>query len=190
MWSFRYHSAQTRGGGSAESREACVLWPNRCPIRYLRPEPTVRGLFQSAMERLHRPFPERMEGWEWIKLLHPDDVDEISDTWHHSLSTGAPFQMEHRFRQANGNYRWHLTRPRRARCRRKYIDVGRFKYRYRPYKAGGRRKKTASREQRIARSEAERASQSRMNFSPPCLTNSGRRSTRSLDGRSSSCRGP
>src|SRR6202007_1291519 len=30
--------------------------------------------------------------------------------WRHSIETGVPFQLEHRFRRADGVYRWHLSR--------------------------------------------------------------------------------
>ncbi len=30
--------------------------------------------------------------------------------WRHSLETGEPFHFEHRFRRADGAYRWHLSR--------------------------------------------------------------------------------
>jgi PAS domain S-box-containing protein len=46
----------------------------------------------------------------WTKLVHPDDLPENVKAWQHSLETGEPFQFEHRFRRADGEYRWHLSR--------------------------------------------------------------------------------
>jgi two-component system CheB/CheR fusion protein len=48
--------------------------------------------------------------WGWPNLIHRDDVAENVKAWQHSLETGEPFQFEHRFRRADGEYRWHLSR--------------------------------------------------------------------------------
>ncbi|MDB5181636.1 MAG: hypothetical protein JWP13_399 [Candidatus Saccharibacteria bacterium] len=46
------------------------------------------------------------------EILHPNDYEENIKTWNQSIATGDPFVYEHRFRAANGKYRWHLTRAR------------------------------------------------------------------------------
>ncbi len=51
----------------------------------------------------------------WTRILHPDDVEGDVATWNESLATGEPFQIQHRFRRADGEYRWHLTRVRAMR---------------------------------------------------------------------------
>ncbi|MEA2697182.1 MAG: hypothetical protein QOI66_1453 [Myxococcales bacterium] len=43
-------------------------------------------------------------------LVHPDDLEENTRLWKHSLETGEPLQFEHRFRDADGIYHWHLSR--------------------------------------------------------------------------------
>jgi len=48
--------------------------------------------------------------WKWTAFLHPEDVTETVRNWQHSLDTGEPFEMQHRFRRADGTYRWHLSR--------------------------------------------------------------------------------
>jgi PAS domain S-box-containing protein len=49
----------------------------------------------------------------WAPSIHPDDL--VLDRWHYSLSTGEPFEIEHRLLSADGSYRWHQSRaiPRR-----------------------------------------------------------------------------
>jgi two-component system, chemotaxis family, CheB/CheR fusion protein len=53
---------------------------------------------------------EEIKNLGWTQFIHPDDVDENTRRWQHSLDTGEPFQIEHRFRRADGEYRWHLSR--------------------------------------------------------------------------------
>ncbi|MCA1568342.1 MAG: PAS domain S-box protein [Acidobacteria bacterium] len=53
---------------------------------------------------------EQIKDWGWTQFIHPDDVEENVRRWKHSLDTGEPFQLEHRFRRADGAYHWHLSR--------------------------------------------------------------------------------
>ncbi len=46
----------------------------------------------------------------WSKRLHPDDVDRAQMRWQHSLDTGAPYEIEYRFRRHDGEYHWFLAR--------------------------------------------------------------------------------
>ena len=43
-------------------------------------------------------------------MIHPDDLEEALHRWQHSVTTGKPYQMELRFKGADGVYRWHLSR--------------------------------------------------------------------------------
>lgn len=58
---------------------------------------------------------DEMKNWKWIQFVHPDDLEETLRAWKHSLETGEPFHFEHRFRRADGFYRWHLSRARAMR---------------------------------------------------------------------------
>jgi PAS domain S-box-containing protein len=53
---------------------------------------------------------EQIKDWGWKQFIHPDDVEENVRRWQHSIDTGEPIQFEHRFRRADGEYRWHLSR--------------------------------------------------------------------------------
>jgi PAS domain S-box-containing protein len=46
----------------------------------------------------------------WREFVHPDDLDEKMNRWNQAFRTGTPFEFEHRFRRADGAYRWHLSR--------------------------------------------------------------------------------
>ncbi len=53
---------------------------------------------------------DQIKDWGWTQVVHPDDVAENVRRWQHSVDTGEPFHFEHRFRRADGEYRWHLSR--------------------------------------------------------------------------------
>ncbi|MEO5618780.1 MAG: PAS domain-containing sensor histidine kinase [Candidatus Eisenbacteria bacterium] len=53
---------------------------------------------------------EEIKDWGWTQFIHLDDVAENVRVWQHSVDTGEHFSYEHRFRRANGEYRWHLSR--------------------------------------------------------------------------------
>ena len=46
----------------------------------------------------------------WVAVLHPEDANKLTEQWNRSVVSGVPFQQAARYRQANGAYRWHLTR--------------------------------------------------------------------------------
>ncbi len=46
----------------------------------------------------------------WITMVHPDDWDDNLKLWNKSIETGEDFIFEHRFKKANGDYRWQLSR--------------------------------------------------------------------------------
>jgi two-component system, chemotaxis family, CheB/CheR fusion protein len=74
-----------------------------------RPNGEVDYFNPQWMEFTGLPF-EQIKNWGWTQFIHPDDVDENIRQWQRSIDTGEPFQIEHRFRRADGEYRWHLSR--------------------------------------------------------------------------------
>jgi PAS domain S-box-containing protein len=58
---------------------------------------------------------EQMRGWRWTEFVHPDDLKSNLSLWRDCVSTGEPYHVEHRFRRADGRYRWHLSRARAMR---------------------------------------------------------------------------
>jgi len=53
---------------------------------------------------------EQIQNWGWTQFIHPDDLEENIRLWQQSIATGEPFHLQHRFRRADGIYRWHLSR--------------------------------------------------------------------------------
>jgi PAS domain S-box-containing protein len=53
---------------------------------------------------------EQIRGWGWTQFIHPDDLEENVRRWKHSIETGEFFEFENRFRRADGEWRWHISR--------------------------------------------------------------------------------
>ena len=54
--------------------------------------------------------PGSTDGEGWNAMFHPEDQPRAWERWRHSLSTGAPYEIEYRLRNAAGDYRWTLGR--------------------------------------------------------------------------------
>ena len=51
--------------------------------------------------------PEQVRGSGWMKSVHQDDIEKMSQAWTAAISTGEPFQYEFRARRAADHaYRW------------------------------------------------------------------------------------
>lgn len=46
----------------------------------------------------------------WSPVLHSEDQAPTIAAWQHAYRTGETYQIEHRVQDANGDYRWHLSR--------------------------------------------------------------------------------
>ena len=53
---------------------------------------------------------EQLQNDGWLKIVHPDEREENIRRLTHSARTGEDFNMEHRFRRYDGEYRWQLSR--------------------------------------------------------------------------------
>lgn len=53
---------------------------------------------------------EKIQEWGWTRFIHPEDLPGNLRVWKRSLESGEPYQFEHRFRRADGDYRWHISR--------------------------------------------------------------------------------
>ncbi len=55
--------------------------------------------------------PEEAPDEAWKAVMHPDDLEETTRKWLHSVRTGERFEQENRLRRAaDGTWRWHLNR--------------------------------------------------------------------------------
>jgi PAS domain S-box-containing protein len=49
-------------------------------------------------------------GDEWLDVVHTDDLGRTLDRRRETLASGEVFEVQYRFRGADGSYRWHLSR--------------------------------------------------------------------------------
>src|SRR5580698_6744919 len=54
--------------------------------------------------------PEELKGWATSDAVHPDDLPRVVAAFTHSITTGTPYDIEHRCRRADGVYRWFQAR--------------------------------------------------------------------------------
>jgi PAS domain S-box-containing protein len=54
--------------------------------------------------------PDATRGAGWNDMVHPDDQQRAWERWHRSVETGEAYEIEYRFRRADGEYRWFLGR--------------------------------------------------------------------------------
>lgn len=48
---------------------------------------------------------EELRDWGWINSIHPNDRNETTAVWSHAVQTRSLYQIEHRLRRADGQYR-------------------------------------------------------------------------------------
>ena len=53
---------------------------------------------------------DQIRNWGWTQFVHTDDLEENISQWKHSIETGEYFEIEHRIRRHDGQYRWHVSR--------------------------------------------------------------------------------
>jgi PAS domain S-box-containing protein len=65
-------------------------------------------------------------GWNWLTLVHPDDVDRAGQAWQQATVTGTEFDCDYRIRRHDGSFRWHAARavPLRNEAGRIYLWIG------------------------------------------------------------------
>ncbi len=54
--------------------------------------------------------PEELKHWATSDAVHPDDQPGVIAAWVNSVTTGIPYDIEHRCRRADGVYRWFQVR--------------------------------------------------------------------------------
>jgi PAS domain S-box-containing protein len=50
---------------------------------------------------------DELRGWDWKRMVHPEDWDRCAASWTRALHTGERYDVEYRLLRADGAYRWH-----------------------------------------------------------------------------------
>ena len=66
--------------------------------------------FNQAVYDFSGLSPDDLSRDGWIFIVHPDDRTKNIEKWTQAIKTGKDFHFEHRFRKADGTYRWQLSR--------------------------------------------------------------------------------
>jgi formate hydrogenlyase transcriptional activator len=53
---------------------------------------------------------EELQQWGTSDAVHPEDLPRVIAAWKLSIGSGAPYEVEHRIRRADGVYRWFQLR--------------------------------------------------------------------------------
>lgn len=65
---------------------------------------------QATMDYSGKDYNTFLEALGWLDIVHPDEREENTRLWMHSVKHKTPFSFEHRFRNKNNEYRWFLSR--------------------------------------------------------------------------------
>jgi PAS domain S-box-containing protein len=69
------------------------------------------NIFQNQRWSDYTGIPQKdAVGEKWAEALHVDDVAKTWTAWKAALETGEAYNIEHRLRGSDGQYRWFLTR--------------------------------------------------------------------------------
>src|SRR5882672_329358 len=74
-------------------------------VAIMTPEGEVEFVNNQALEYFGKTL-EELKGWATSDAVHPDDLTRVVAAWRHSVETGDPYDVDHRLRSAEGQYRW------------------------------------------------------------------------------------
>jgi PAS domain S-box-containing protein len=66
-------------------------------------------LNRQTLEYFRKTSAEK-QGWAISEIVHPDDLPRVTAAFTTSIETGQPYEDEHRYRRADGVYRWFHVR--------------------------------------------------------------------------------
>jgi PAS domain S-box-containing protein len=51
--------------------------------------------------------PAGFTGWDWLALVHPEDIEIARTSWEKAIRSGEALKAEYRIRRSDGEFRWH-----------------------------------------------------------------------------------
>jgi PAS domain S-box-containing protein len=93
-----------------ESEERFRLIANTAPVMIWMSEPDKQVTYVNQPWLKFTGWPQNeVPGHRWISLIHPDDVERCGDVYVKAFDQRNHFQVEHRLRRHDGEYRWTVT---------------------------------------------------------------------------------
>ena len=78
-------------------------------IAVMTAEGGVEHVNRQVLEYFGRTL-EELRQWGTTDAVHPADLPRVAAAWQHAVQTGQPYEVEHRIRRADGEYRWFQSR--------------------------------------------------------------------------------
>jgi formate hydrogenlyase transcriptional activator len=78
-------------------------------IAVMTPQGEVEHVNRGVLDYFGRTL-EELKKWGTTDAVHPVDLPRVVETWQHAIETGVPYEIEHRIRRADGEYRWFQLR--------------------------------------------------------------------------------
>ena len=94
---------------SSEDRLRLVIDTIPAHVWSARPDGSIDFINRRWLETTGLAM-ENALGWDWGRVVHPDDLARYVDEWRAALAAGESMESEVRLRRADGKYRWWLTR--------------------------------------------------------------------------------
>ncbi len=91
----------------AQFRTFAQAMPNHV---WTSPASGLLNWFNDQVYTYSGASPGELDGQNWAKIVHPEDLAAAAERWATSLATQQPYQTEFRLRRADGVYRWHIAR--------------------------------------------------------------------------------
>jgi formate hydrogenlyase transcriptional activator len=94
---------------SSEERSRLIVETIPGLIAVMTPQGEVEYVNRGVLNYFGRAL-EELKKWGTTDAVHPIDLPRVVATWQHAIETGLPYEIEHRIRRADGEYRWFQLR--------------------------------------------------------------------------------
>jgi formate hydrogenlyase transcriptional activator len=78
-------------------------------VAVMTPAGGVEHVNRQVLEYFGRTL-EELKQWGTTDAVHPADLPRVIAAWQHAVETGLPYELEHRMRRGDGEYRWFQLR--------------------------------------------------------------------------------
>lgn len=81
---------------------AQIIWDTKAEGEFVTEQPGWSAFTGQSFEEL--------KGWGWLNAVHPDDRDHTAQVWSAAVANQTFYQVEHRLRRYDGEYRYMSVR--------------------------------------------------------------------------------